>query len=291
MDLFGQPLEPYRPAPSKAESADMFEGHEIRRVDKDGRRWWVLADVCKVIGITNPAQASERLNDDEKGLCSTDTLGGKQSLTVVNEAGLYHVVLTTRLRKENPAYEKVNRFRRWVCHEVLPEIRKTGSYSGKKPLDKVARIQKRLNCDRKTAIEREKSIGQSKASHRLLMKLNATPNDYKVHNNNIYVRMYSLTARQLRKLLGLKPWQSPMDRMSHFTLSQLSHAKALGDKIAEFQNVKDLGKRNEIIGECVSYVRDSDLSRLGAPGQCVLGIREDDRRGKVLDVLLRPLAS
>lgn len=289
LDLFGHPLEPLKPQVEQAESADMFEGHEIRRIEKDGRRWWVLADVCKVIGITQATRVTDRLNEDESTVISIHSARNAHSLTVVNEAGLYHVVLTTRLRKDNPAYDKVNRFRRWVCHEVLPEIRKTGKYTGKKPLDKVAAIQKKLNCDRPTADARLRSIGQSKASHRLLARHNAKPQDYREYNNRVYMAMFGREAKGLREVLGQRPGETPMDRMSRLTLSQLEHAKALADKVAEIKNVKSLDERNEIIEGCVVYVRDNDLLRFGRPGEFVHGIIEDDSRGRIIDVVQRQL--
>ncbi len=99
-----------------------FEAHEVRTVTIDGEPWFVLAHVCKVLDIENPGNAAARLDDDEKGLHNVDTLGGPQQMVVINESGLYSVILTSRK-------ETARRFKKWVTGEVLPSIRRTGSYA------------------------------------------------------------------------------------------------------------------------------------------------------------------
>jgi BRO family, N-terminal domain len=71
-----------------------FEGRQIRAfTDEQGDPWFVGADVCSVLGIGNPRQAMNRLDEDEKGVISTDTPGGEQSMTTISEPGLYSLVL------------------------------------------------------------------------------------------------------------------------------------------------------------------------------------------------------
>lgn len=98
-----------------------FEGATVRIVDRGGDPWFVLADACRVLEIANPRNAAARLDDDEKGVHSVDTLGGPQSVRIISEPGLYAVIRTSR----KPA---AKRFDRWVRHEVLPAIRRTGRY-------------------------------------------------------------------------------------------------------------------------------------------------------------------
>jgi prophage antirepressor-like protein len=101
----------------------IFEGTEIRIVEnKDGEFWWVAADVCRAIEIKDVSQAVGRLEEDEKGTYNVRTLGGSQGLLTISEAGLYSLIFTSH----KPA---AKRFKRWVLHEVIPSIRKTGSYS------------------------------------------------------------------------------------------------------------------------------------------------------------------
>ena len=93
-----------------------------RIVDVNGEPWWIAKDVCDVLSIANSRDALNRLDDDEKGVVSTDTLGGNQTVSIINEAGLYSLILTSRK-------PEAKEFKRWVTHEVLPSIRKTGSYN------------------------------------------------------------------------------------------------------------------------------------------------------------------
>lgn len=92
---------------------------KVRVIERNGEPWFVAADVCNALGIDR-AQI-RRLDDDEKGVRSTQTPGGAQMMNIVNESGLYALVLGSR-KPEAKA------FKRWVTHEVLPAIRRTGHY-------------------------------------------------------------------------------------------------------------------------------------------------------------------
>ena len=93
----------------------------------DNEPWFVAADVCKALDIASTA--TRRLDDDEKGMRSTQTPGGKQEMAVVNESGLYSLVLGSR-KPEAKA------FRRWITHDVIPTIRKHGVYMTPDALEK-----------------------------------------------------------------------------------------------------------------------------------------------------------
>lgn len=99
-----------------------YESSEVRTVQVNGEPWFVLADVCKVLEISNSRNISSRLEPDEKGVTLVDTLGGTQQMTIINESGLYTVILRSDKPQAKP-------FRKWVTSEVLPSIRKHGSYS------------------------------------------------------------------------------------------------------------------------------------------------------------------
>lgn len=99
---------------------------EIRVVrDDNGDPLFVAADVCKVLGISNPTDALRRLDDDEQALVSIEGISqGNNKANVVTESGLYSLILGSR----KPAAKD---FKRWITHEVIPSIRKTGSYAVK----------------------------------------------------------------------------------------------------------------------------------------------------------------
>jgi prophage antirepressor-like protein len=100
----------------------VFEAQQIRFVGTSDRPEWIAADVCAVLEIKNVADALSRLDEDEKGVATTDTPGGKQELLTINESGLYSLVFTSRK-------PQAKAFKKWITSEVLPSIRKTGSYS------------------------------------------------------------------------------------------------------------------------------------------------------------------
>lgn len=99
-----------------------FHGANVRLLtDEHGEPWFIAKDVCAVLEIGNPSQALTNLDDDEKGITTTDTLGGPQKTVTVSESGFYRLVLRSR----KPVAKE---FQRWVTHEVLPQIRRTGGY-------------------------------------------------------------------------------------------------------------------------------------------------------------------
>ena len=99
-----------------------FESFNIRVVSRDGEPWFVAADVCAALGIARTDDGVGRLDDDEKGTDSIRTPGGEQRMTVVNESGLYSLILGSRK-------PEAKRFKKWVTGEVLPSIRRSGVYN------------------------------------------------------------------------------------------------------------------------------------------------------------------
>lgn len=100
-----------------------FENETVRVIMIAGEPWFVANDLCGVLGISNVSQAMKRLDPDEYGLCSNeDTLGRVQDVNIVSESGMYGLVLGSRK-------QQARRFRRWVTGEVLPSLRRTGSYT------------------------------------------------------------------------------------------------------------------------------------------------------------------
>lgn len=96
-------------------------GQQIRTVLLGGEPWFVGRDACDLLALSDLQSSLRQLDDDEKGRHSVPTPGGYQQMTVINESGLYSLILRSR-RPEAKA------FKRWVTHEVLPAIRRTGQY-------------------------------------------------------------------------------------------------------------------------------------------------------------------
>ena len=104
-----------------------YKTHNVRTTEIDGEIWFVAADVCDILELSNPTEALRALDEDEKmTLRNTEghsgQRGGAQSYNVINEPGLYKVAFKSRK-------PEAKNFTRWVTHDVLPTIRKTGSYT------------------------------------------------------------------------------------------------------------------------------------------------------------------
>lgn len=97
------------------------EDASIRMQMVEGEPWFAAKDICEVLGIKNNRDAIRVLDDEEKGVISTDTLGGKQELTYVNESGMYALIFQSRK-------PQAKAFRKWVTSEVLPSLWKYGYY-------------------------------------------------------------------------------------------------------------------------------------------------------------------
>lgn len=94
-----------------------YNNSQVRTIEMNGEPWFVLRDVCEILGISKYSDTAARLDEDERGAA-----GGVQEMTVISESGLYNVILRSDKPEAKP-------FRKWVTAEVLPSIRKTGSYS------------------------------------------------------------------------------------------------------------------------------------------------------------------
>lgn len=114
-------------------SLQLFQnsGFKIRVVMRDGDPWFVAKDVCTCLEIANVSDACSRLDEDERGIVSTDTPSGKQEMLIVSEPGLYSLIGSSKK-------QEAKAFKRWVNHEVLPSIRKTGIYSVSHPQPQIA---------------------------------------------------------------------------------------------------------------------------------------------------------
>lgn len=114
-----------------------FNNSNIRVIEKDGSPWWVAKDICDYFGDTNRNRTMQALDDDEKGYTQMTTPGGNQSMAIVNEPGLYSMLFAMQPEKGRGVSDeyiaerqgKIKAFKRWITHEVIPSIRKTGAYS------------------------------------------------------------------------------------------------------------------------------------------------------------------
>ena len=138
-----------------ANELQVFENAEfgkVRTIVKDGEPYFVGKDVAEILGYTNSRKAiGDHVDEEDKGVTKCDTLGGVQELTIINESGLYSLILSSKL----PAAKK---FKRWVTSEVLPSIRKTGSYTAKHVKPDDAMQSKRLEVMERNARTRAANL-------------------------------------------------------------------------------------------------------------------------------------
>lgn len=107
-----------------------FEGNKVRALADGDEVMFVASDIAKILGYRDAEKLTRTLDDEEKGTRPIGTLGGTQTMTVISEPGLYKAILQRQAGRMEVEVtrEFVKRFQRWVTHEVLPSIRKTGGY-------------------------------------------------------------------------------------------------------------------------------------------------------------------
>jgi anti-repressor protein len=98
-----------------------YEGTTIRTLTVDGEPWFVATDLAQILGYRDAHNLARRLDDDEKGTHSASTPGGTQEILIISESGLYSAILGSKVQAAKP-------FKRWITHEVVPQIRRTGGY-------------------------------------------------------------------------------------------------------------------------------------------------------------------
>lgn len=169
-----------------------YQSNEVRTVEMGGEPWFVLKDVCNILGVVNDRNVAARLDEDEKDVCQMDTLGGTQNVTVVSESGLYHVILRSDKPEAKP-------FRKWVTSEVLPSIRKNGGYiAGQEQLTPQELMAKALLVANKTLADREARISELTVQNNI-MAPKAEYFDELVDRNML------TSFRDTAKELGIKP--------------------------------------------------------------------------------------
>lgn len=141
-----------------------YENNDVRTVEMNGEPWFVLKDVCGVLGLSNHKVTAQRLDRDEVSQTYlTDSIGRNQETTVINESGLYSVILRSDKPEAKP-------FRKWVTSEVLPSIRKNGGYiAGQEQLSPEELMAKALLVANKTLAERDARISELTVQNTIML--------------------------------------------------------------------------------------------------------------------------
>lgn len=160
---------------------------QVRALEKDGQPWFIAKDVCECLEIKNSRDAVSRLDEDEKDVVLTDTPGGNQKLQVVNEYGLYTLILSSRK-------PEARKFKRWITHEVIPSIRKHGAYMTDEVIEKVL-------TDPDTII---KLATQLKEERQKRLQAERLTNQIAVSENSLLVREVAKIASKRGIIIGEK---------------------------------------------------------------------------------------
>ena len=143
-----------------------FEGNKVRALADGDGVMFVASDIAKILGYRDAANLTRNLDGDERGTHEVSTPSGTQNMTVLTESGLYRAILNREIAyvKEPEAQAFVKRFQRWVTHEVLPQIRKTGGYIPAGDADSDEDIMARAVLVAQKTIERKNQQLQAKDS-------------------------------------------------------------------------------------------------------------------------------
>lgn len=199
----------------------VYSGAEVRTVQKDGAPWFVLKDVCGVLGVGNVSDVYARLDTDEKGVGQIDTLGGRQSMNIISESGLYNVILRSDKPEAKP-------FRKWVTAEVLPAIRRSGGYiAGQNDLSPAELMAKAIKVAEQTLAERDARISSLQVQN-AIMAPKADYFDELVERNTL------TSFRDTAKELGIPP-----RKFTQFLLDKKYIYRDKKEKLMPYENKND----------------------------------------------------
>lgn len=172
-----------------------FKGQQVRTINSNGEPWFVASDVTKILGLSNPTMSLQRLDEDER---SKFNLGRQGEANIVNEYGLYNLVLASR----KPEAKK---FKRWVTHEVLPAIRKHGAYMTDQMIeevltnpDTIIKLATQLKTEREGRLIAEQRVNEltPKATY-----YDQVLNNKALINISVIAKDYGYSAPSFNKLL------------------------------------------------------------------------------------------
>ena len=204
-----------------AEDFELFNNDNLGSVrtaiDETGQAWFVARDICDILDIQNAADTLKRLDEDEKQIVNMETAGGMQNISIVNEAGMFSIVLSSRKQQAKD-------FKRWLTHDVIPAIREHGGYI--------------YGQERLTANEKEELNG-------LIDNLSMTVNKYKKRWHELNAdkkNLKDIKRTQKKTIKGLNDYANTLEKMYNGLYEDFKNTYEenirLKDKLYETQGVK-----------------------------------------------------
>lgn len=176
-----------------------YNGQEVRTVEMNGQPWFVLKDIAEVLKLTDTNKISARLEADELTRIKFVSGGQNREMLCVSESGLYNVVLRSDRPEAKP-------FRRWITHEVIPSIRKTGGYiAGQETLSPEELMAKALLVAKQTLAERDARINELSCANSELTVQNQILLPRAQYFDELVDRNLLTNFRETAKELGIAP--------------------------------------------------------------------------------------
>jgi len=246
-----------------------FDGADVRVVtDEHGEPWFVAADVARILGYRDAEKMTRRLATEDRGTRSVGTPGGEQQMTVVTEAGLYLAIFGSQV-------EGADRFKRWVAGEVLPAIRKTGSYQAPSGPELLARAV--IEAQAMIAAKDEQlAIAAPKAE--AFDAFLSTTGDYSVNEAaKILSRHHDILTgeRRLRAWMEANGWifrqsgvprayQRRLDAGTLAEKAQFHYHPSTGERVADAPQVRVTPRGIEALAKALTTVTDQGELEVGA---------------------------
>lgn len=230
----------------------IFEGQEVRFVGTWDKPEWIAQDVCDVLSNGLASNALRDFDEDEKGMCTIHTPGGSQEMLTVREPGLYRLIFKSR----KPT---AKRFKRWICHDVIPALRKTGTYSliqAEVTLEQQIalweqRLAVRLNLKKELRVE----LVDAALAYIRIKRLNPIKTLSDMHDT-INERIQGIKAREVRERNRFPKHVLLRDHYEKNPLEEISAINRLG---ANYINRYNMHPVDAIHKACNDFLRDDHV--------------------------------
>lgn len=229
----------------------------VRVVEYNGEPYFCAKEVCDILGYTNSRKAiADHVDEEDKGVTKCDTPGGKQNLTIINESGLYSLILSSTL-------PEAKKFKHWVTSEVLPSIRKTGKYSARKEPDEAKLLNAKARYARE--LQRIANIETLSPTYKQILIAQAAEiltgvefplpksEDGKTYSAGEVGKMFGVSAQRIGKLANDNDMKTDEYGAWYHSKSRYSNKK-----VDTFQyNDKAVEKFRQLIGGSSPHEKDN----------------------------------
>ncbi|SLJ94580.1 BRO family, N-terminal domain [Paenibacillus sp. RU5A] len=214
-----------------------FNSSAVRVIEKDGQPWWVAKDVCEVLDLSNPTVVLQRLDNDEVAKFNLGGLHGEAN--VVNEFGLYSLILGSRK-------PDAKQFKRWITHEVIPSIRKSGSYNMPALSSELQAIfvldqrtqefdQRLHRIENNTTIDHSQLLSLQTAAHKVVTDLLGGRDTEAYRNKGLRSKVYKALWRDYKGYFNINSYHNTLKKSFDRALEHIESWKLPGQLQREIE--------------------------------------------------------